>query len=89
MIRKKALGIYLFDPRTFGLSPFPSSFDTIETCLGYQNAKSVDLIGTETVEGTACWHVREQVDTYKLDFSIDAKHPERMIGIAKTPTTGV
>ena len=63
---------YLFDPRTLGLSGSYLADETVPSCLGYQNAKSVTLVGLEPVRGKSTWHVRV-VDSYEqqLDFWIE------------------
>lgn len=71
---------YVFDPRILGLTPvlFPTS--TVERCLAYGDAKSVKLIGGETVEGIAAWHVRVLTKwNMNSDFWIDASHPSHVV----------
>jgi RNA polymerase sigma factor (sigma-70 family) len=76
----KGSSSYVFDPRILGLTPalFPTS--TVESCLAYGEAKSVKLVGRETVEGIASWHVRV-LDKWSMncDFWIDVRHPSHVV----------
>ena len=47
----------IFDPRCLGLSTVLSAGSTVENCLGYNGAKSIELAGEETVDGVSAWHV--------------------------------
>jgi Peroxiredoxin len=52
----------------------------VDNCLPYKDAKAVTLVGKESVEGNAAWHV--QVHTkydWKLDYWIDALRPVRVL----------
>jgi peroxiredoxin len=55
-------------------------FETIETCLGYKDAKSVSLIGQDPIEGNFAWHVqvKDKYDDIR-DFWIDVLHPTRVL----------
>jgi peroxiredoxin len=73
-------GASLYDPRCIGLSCSLKPFTTIETCLGYKDAKAVKLIGKESVEGNPAWHIRFQNKyDYDFDFWIDVLHPTRVL----------
>jgi peroxiredoxin len=77
----KGSGAYAFDPRSFGLSALfllPST--TIEQCLAYTGAKSVILVGQETVDSVAAWHVQVLSKwDMNLDFWIDVSHPSHLV----------
>ena len=51
---------YFFDPRCLGLRPSVWYGSTIEGCLGYSEAKSIRLVGQESVEGLSAWHIQVQ-----------------------------
>jgi len=72
-----------FGPRCLGLDATPSAWDTVESCLGLSNAKSVQLVGKEPIEGTAAWHVRVQIQFGRFpaskEFWLDAAHPTRVL----------
>ena len=71
---------YVFDPRCLGLSPTLLPRTTIEDCLGHRNAESVQLVGRESVEKIATWHVRVLFKSHMAsDFWIDISHPSRVI----------
>jgi len=71
---------FRFDPRTLGLATVLAEGYTVETCLRYSNAKSVQLMGKETVSEVPCWHVRLQsAYNESVDFWIDAERPVRVI----------
>jgi RNA polymerase sigma factor (sigma-70 family) len=76
----RAGGEYFFDPRYLGLRSSLSFGGTIESYLGYPEAKGVSLMGEATEEGVAAWHVRVQTKSERLlDFWIDRARPERVI----------
>ena len=54
----KGSGDYMFDPRTLGISVWFDITTNVANYLGYRDAKAVDLIGEEEVEGHRAWHVR-------------------------------
>jgi len=72
-------GIFLFDPRCIGVGG-KKPFQTIETCLGYKDAKAVKLIGQEPIEGDLAWHIQvnSKYDDIR-DFWIDVLHPTRVL----------
>ena len=74
-------GAYVFDPRVLGLTPFPFVTDTIERCLAYTHAESDEMIGKESVEGVATWHVRVPFPKARVnyDFWIDASNPSHVV----------
>ncbi len=75
---------YMFDPRCLGLSPSLYSSATIENCLGYVDAQSIQLLGREFVNVTPAWHVRVlSKNDQLLDFWIDVSHPERVLKQAR------
>ncbi|MGH7952631.1 MAG: sigma-70 family RNA polymerase sigma factor [Limisphaerales bacterium] len=97
---KGGISQYLFDPRTFGLSAWFFIEDTVDSCLTYQAAKSVLLIGRETIGGIACWHIqtrepmivdstRNLSNVWKYDFWIDIAHPQRVIKVEDPNRGGI
>jgi thiol-disulfide isomerase/thioredoxin len=72
---------YAFDPRVLGLTPSPSVTDTIESCLGYGRAETFQLMGKESVEGVAVWHVRvlHPKAFVNFDFWIEVIHPSHVV----------
>jgi len=75
---------YFFDPRCLGLRPSLYFSSTIEGCLGYSEAKFINLVGKESVEGVSAWHVelRSKHDE-TLDFWIDVAQPARLLKQSK------
>lgn len=63
---------YCFDPRILGISPSYAVEDTVQKRIAYRNAKSVSLIGTETIAGRSTNHVHV-VDAHEqeVDFWIE------------------
>ena len=71
---------YVFDPRILGMTTLLSPTMTVENCLAYTNAKSVQMMGKESVEGRDAWRVRVQSKfDDALDFWLDAHRPFRVI----------
>jgi RNA polymerase sigma factor (sigma-70 family) len=71
---------YYSDPRCLGLRPSLFYRSTIEGCLGYSEAKSIRLVGQESVEGLPAWHVQVQSKySETLEFWIDVAHPARLL----------
>jgi hypothetical protein len=69
-----------FDPRCLGLSTVLSPGGTVDNCLAYNEAKSIALVGEETVEEVPAWHVQVQSKyEARLDFWIDRAHPSRVL----------
>jgi len=76
----KGTGEFIFDPRCLGLRTSMSVNRTVENCLGYREAKSLNLIGQELVEGVPAWHVHVQSKYDEpLDFWIEVAHPDRLL----------
>src|SRR6059036_3301515 len=77
---RKGSFTFVFDPRCLGLRTYLLVGSAIEDCLAYGNAKSIELVGKEAVEGIAAWHVRvkSRYDE-SLDFWIEATRPDRLI----------
>jgi RNA polymerase sigma factor (sigma-70 family) len=72
--------VYIFDPRCLGINTVLLGGGQVDNCLPYKDAKAVTLVGKESVEGNAAWHV--QVHTkydWKLDYWIDALHSARVL----------
>ena len=71
---------YFFDPRRLGLASSLSSGGTIEAYLGYHEAKSIQLLGEESVDGVPAWHVQvRNRNDVTLDFWIDVARPIRVL----------
>jgi|GEM_PF-2293160 len=77
---KKGTSTFIFDPRCFGLNTSVSLGSTVENCLAYHDAKSIDLVGKEEVDGIPAWHVRVHSKyDQSLDFWIDAVRSDRLL----------
>lgn len=77
---RKGSGRYAFDPRILGLTDGLFPFASVESCIGYTNAQSVELLGREDVDGISAWHVRVEVMTnWGFDFWIDPAHPTHVL----------
>jgi RNA polymerase sigma factor (sigma-70 family) len=74
--------IFIFDPRCLGISTTLFVESKVEDCLPYSTAKSVTLLGRESVDGKAALHiqVRNKYD-YNLDYWIDAFHSARVLKV--------
>lgn len=71
---------FIFDPRCLGLAPFVWMGSTVDGCLGFNTAASVELIGCEPVDGVPAWHVRvKTTHADVLDFWLDSTNPEHLI----------
>lgn len=71
---------YVFDPRILGLSDVLLPDDTVESCLAYQTAQSISLVGKEDVDGISAWHINVQItDNWRYEFWIDASHPMHVV----------
>jgi len=84
VIRDPAKGDYgyVFDPRILGLSPNLSFRDMVEHSLADGRAENVRLVGKETVEGHAAWHVEVQwpaPNPWTRDYWIDADQPTHVL----------
>jgi len=72
--------VFIFDPRCLGISTTLYVENKVENCLPYKEAKSITLVGKESVEGNPAWHVRvESKYDYTADIWIDALHPARIL----------
>ncbi len=82
----KGTSAFIFDPRCLGLRTSLSVGSTVESCLGYKEAKSINLVGQELVEGIPAWHVSVQSkyhESLDLDFWIEVAHPDRVLKHAR------
>lgn len=73
-------GGYFFDARYLGLRTGLPDTRSIEYWLSISKAKSINLVGRESVEGIPAWHVqvpRENGPT--LDFWFDAARSDRVL----------
>jgi RNA polymerase sigma factor (sigma-70 family) len=76
----KAGSDYAFDPRVLGLTSILFVMQTVESALDLGRAELVELVGMESVEGVAAWHVRVTLpDSMKCEFWIDATNPSRVV----------
>ena len=73
-------GGFIENPQCFGLRTSLFLDGTVKSCLAYEEAKSIKLIGKEPVEGIPAWRV-QVVSKYddRLDFWIEVAHPERLL----------
>jgi len=72
--------IFIFDPRTLGVTTSTFVEAKIENCLGFSTARLILLVGKESVDGFAAWHVRIQFESnYAMDFWIDVLHPTHVL----------
>ena len=71
------------DPRCLGLDATPGPGYTIESCLSFRKARSIQLVGKEPVEGIPAWHVRLEIQfgptPMNKDFWLEAAHPTHVI----------
>jgi peroxiredoxin len=68
-----------FDPRLLGIT---SSFGrgSVEMHLGYQDAKSIKLLGKELVEDTLAWHINvESQHGWSPHFWVEVDNPTRVL----------
>ncbi len=71
---------FLTNPQCFGLRVSLFIESTVRSCLAYEEAKSVKLMGKESVEGKPAWRVQVlSKHDELLDFWIDAARPERLL----------
>jgi peroxiredoxin len=75
----KGGSVWLFDPRCLGIDPSPNVRDTIESCLRLGNARSVQLVGNESVAGVSAWHIRVQPAWGSAEFWLAAAQPTRVL----------
>jgi RNA polymerase sigma factor (sigma-70 family) len=73
-------GVFIFDPRCLGISTALHDEQKVDNCLPYKDAKAVTLVGKESVDGNAAWHIRLQTTyDWNLDYWIDALHSTRVL----------
>jgi peroxiredoxin len=76
----KGSGSFIFDPRCLGLSASLGVGSTVESSLAYGEAKSIKLVGKESVDGNPAWHVHVQSKYDEpFDFWIEVAHPARVL----------
>jgi RNA polymerase sigma factor (sigma-70 family) len=81
---------FIFDPRCLGLREHLFVDSTVESCLGYNEAKSIKLIGRESVDGVPAWHVQVKSKHDEiLDFWMDVAQPVRVLKHAIGPNVVV
>jgi hypothetical protein len=62
----------MFDPRLLGITTDYSWFQTLDRALCCSNAKSMSLVGEETIDAVSTWHVRcINPHDFQLDFWIE------------------
>src|SRR5439155_17151282 len=68
-----------FDPRLLGITRWLER-GSVEQRLGYQDAKSIKLLGKELVEDILAWHIKvESQHGWSPHFWLEADHPTRVI----------
>ena len=77
---REGIGDALTNPQCFGLRTSLFAESTPRSCLAFEEARSIKLLGQESLEGNLAWRV-QVISKYddKLDFWIDAAHPERLL----------
>ncbi len=65
---------FVFDPRTLGINVYSRLDETLASCLGYRDAKSVSLVGEERIAGHQTWRIRvldkyDQINTFWIESS--------------------
>jgi RNA polymerase sigma factor (sigma-70 family) len=80
---------YVFDPRCLGMVISPNIRDSVMSNLAEASGSSVQLLGTEIVEGKRTWHIRIQVASQTSDFWIDISNPIRVVQHAWNGSTVV
>lgn len=74
--------IFIFDPRCLGVSTTLYVESKIDDCLPYSTAKSIALLGRESVDGNPAWRIRVRNKYgYDLDYWLDAVHSERVLKV--------
>lgn len=69
-----------FNPRCLGLRAHVYADSKVEDCLGYNQAKAINLLGKELVEDRLAWHVQVQTQyDAALHFWLDVDHPTRVL----------
>ena len=48
---------YCLDPRILGITVTYGKDETVSSCLAYREAKSIELVGPEKIDGVLTWHV--------------------------------
>ena len=80
----------IFDPRCLGLGADLFVSSTIENSLGYKDAKSVKLVGKESVNGVPAWHVHvESRSDLPVDLWMDVAHPVHVVKSASGSKSAV
>jgi RNA polymerase sigma factor (sigma-70 family) len=72
--------VLIFDPRCLGISTLLYCEQQIENCLPHKDVKAITLVGKESVDGNAAWHIQVQTK-YDSRFNVwlDAAHPVRVL----------
>lgn len=72
--------VYIFDPRCLGIITALHADQQVENCLPHKEVKAVTLVGKESVEGNAAWHIQVQSRyNSKFDIWLDVAHPMRAL----------
>ena len=80
----KDVMVRMFDPRCLGLSTFLGLRHTIENDLACNEAKSIQILGKESVEEAPAWHVQvKSKNDVKHDFWISVAQPTQVLKYAQ------
>lgn len=74
----KGSSSFVFDPRTFGLTPSTYPLMTIERALMLDSASAFELVGKEALDGIEAWHLRRS-DEERYDLWLDTANPARVL----------
>lgn len=66
-----------FDPRCLGLRAFPTT--TVEGALSFGASGEFSIVGPESIDGNAAWHVHFQHPNFARDYWISISQPERLL----------
>lgn len=69
--RESVRGGFLFDPAILGLTDLLSVHSTVKSCLHYQTAEDVELVGQEELNGVDVWHVKLSLEDYIFEFWVE------------------
>jgi hypothetical protein len=73
-------GSFIFDPRCLGLSTSFYVEQTVAKCIPFKTAKSLRLVGRETVESVSAWHIEERLESQTVfGFWISTERPTQVL----------
>lgn len=67
----KTKGEFSFDPRVLGLSDLLATDHTVQICLGYVNARHIEVVGKEKMHGADTWRVSVVAKYLTTEFWIE------------------